>query len=71
MDCQTVLSKVKTMKYTNVKEMIDDVRQMFKNCSIYNEDSSEIFKMGKFMKVYIIWIIVGTIYLVSKQILNS
>lgn len=47
MDCQTLLSKAKTVKYTNVKEMLVDVRQMFKNCAIYNEDSSEIYRMGK------------------------
>ena len=52
MDCQTILSKAKTVKYTNVKEMLADVRQMFKNCAIYNEDSSEIFKMGKWRNYY-------------------
>ena len=53
MDCQTILSKVKTVKYTNVSEMIADIRQMFKNCAIYNEDSSNIFKMGKLL--YVCW----------------
>lgn len=47
MDCQTILSNAKMVKYTNVRDMIADVRQMFKNCVIYNEDGSDIFKMGK------------------------
>ena len=47
MDCQTIMSRVKMVKYTNVSEMISDVRQMFTNCSVYNETSSDIYKMGK------------------------
>ncbi|KAF6034673.1 BAZ1A [Bugula neritina] len=47
MDCQTILSKYKTVKYTHVSQMIADVRQMFTNCSVYNVSSSSIYKMGE------------------------
>lgn len=38
-------------EYTNIKEMITDVRQMFKNCSTYDETSSNIYKIGEFYKM--------------------
>jgi len=47
MDFQTIQSKIKMVKYSNVQEMIADVRQIFKNCLIYNQDDSDIAKMGE------------------------
>ncbi|KAL5967144.1 Bromodomain adjacent to zinc finger domain protein 2B [Taenia solium] len=55
MDLSTILKRLGADKwnyYTSVAEWREDVRQIFKNCRIFNEDDSEIGKAGHELRRY-------------------
>ncbi|VDM31191.1 unnamed protein product [Hydatigera taeniaeformis] len=55
MDLSTILKRLGADRwnyYTSVAEWREDVRQIFKNCRIFNEDDSEIGKAGHELRRY-------------------
>lgn len=52
MDFTTIKSRIKEGKYANKEDFASDVRLVFSNCEIYNEDESEIGMAGHSMKTF-------------------
>lgn len=52
MDFQTVRNKLEDKKYSNKEGFAADVRLIFDNCKLYNEDDSEIGIAGQSMKMF-------------------
>jgi hypothetical protein len=47
MDFGTIKTKLKEMRYNNIKEFRDDMELVFSNCRLYNGDISSVGQMGK------------------------
>lgn len=50
MDINSIKRKFKTLKYSSVKEVIDDINLIWSNCMKYNMEGSEIYKMAFYME---------------------
>ncbi|XP_076040531.1 protein polybromo isoform X16 [Oratosquilla oratoria] len=46
-DMESIESKIKGDKYANEEELVADIRLMFNNCRVYNEEGSAIFEDAK------------------------
>ncbi|CAG8434704.1 7790_t:CDS:2 [Diversispora eburnea] len=50
MDLSTIGSKLDADQYKNSEGFESDVRQIFKNCYAYNDQKSDVYKMGKMLE---------------------
>lgn len=47
MDFSTIKSKINLISYTDVQDVINDIRLVFENCQTYNLETSEVYKSGE------------------------
>ena len=47
MDLGTVKNKMDSRLYESAEEFADDVRQIFKNCYVYNPDTHDVVAMAR------------------------
>uniref|UniRef100_A0A915JG42 Bromodomain adjacent to zinc finger domain protein 2B n=1 Tax=Romanomermis culicivorax TaxID=13658 RepID=A0A915JG42_ROMCU len=52
MDLSLIQEKLTTNKYTNAHDFVADIKLMFNNCKIFNEDDSAIGKSGRSLKKF-------------------
>jgi len=50
MDISTVKSKISSMNYNSVQEVINDLMQIWKNCKNYNIEGSDIYNIAVYME---------------------
>lgn len=50
MDFRTIREKLAAGTYNNVEEVFDDVQLIYDNCMLYNDDTSDVFKMAARMQ---------------------
>ena len=50
MDLGTIKKKIKSKKYKNLHEFINDIQLVWDNCKTYNDPSSEIYSQAEFME---------------------
>lgn len=51
-DLQTIRNKLDSGKYEDEKKFLQDFRQMFENCRIYNETFCPVFRCGQNLETY-------------------
>lgn len=52
MDLSTIRKNLQEIIYKSRDEFVDDVRQIFNNCEVFNEDDSPVGKAGHEMRKY-------------------
>jgi hypothetical protein len=52
MDFGTIKNKINDFKYQDYSNILDDIRLTFSNCAVYNEPSSDIYKVGQRLSNY-------------------
>jgi len=50
MDFDTVQKKLQTMNYEDAWQFIEDVKLVFENCKIYNDESDDVYACGQRMQ---------------------
>ena len=57
MDFGTIRVKVNNMEYETVHEFVEDVKQVFTNCEIYNHVATPEYKQGQRLCAYFVQVL--------------
>lgn len=64
-------TKLDNGKYRNEKQFLDDLRQMFENCRIYNEPYCPVYRCGQNLENYLNEKIIQLKFNVDETTINS